>query len=93
MKTRNLFLSTIAAGGLFLISCGGVEERTIETETSSIIWTGEMLGMYKHTGTVGISSGSVIAEDGRIVGGNFTVDLSTITPTDENYDLENDKTP
>ncbi|MBL4587590.1 MAG: YceI family protein [Flavobacteriales bacterium] len=106
MKTKNLLLSTVAAGSLFLISCGGspentndatadtavpepevieTVEHTVDLSNSSVSWAGEMMGMYKHNGTVNISEASLSTAGDKVVGGNFTVDLSTITPLDDNY--------
>jgi len=108
MKTSNLFLSTLAAGSLFLISCGGsqeqanesnetaseeaevveIEKSTIDLTTSTVNWSGEMMGMYSHNGTVNLSQASLSLQGDRIVEGNFTIDLSTISPLDENFNAE-----
>lgn len=61
---------------------------TINTGESVVSWTGEALGFYKHTGTVELLSADLKVENGMISGGNFTVDLGTIVPTDDNYNPE-----
>jgi polyisoprenoid-binding protein YceI len=61
------------------------DDFKVDPEQSSIFWTGDAIGIYKHTGTIELTEASLLVEDGRIFGGNFTVDMTTITPTDENY--------
>lgn len=101
MKKSPLLLTIAAVGSLFLASCGGTSEPTTETteevavETteasidaaaSTVNWTGEMLGMYSHNGTVAVKEAKVTMAGDKVAGGNFVVDLSTITPLDKNYD-------
>lgn len=69
------------------------EFTSLDTEGSKVHWSGEMMGMYNHTGTVDISDATAEISNGKIVGGSFTIDLSTINPTDENYDAEKGSTP
>lgn len=60
---------------------------TINTDASSKVeWKGEMLKMYSHTGTLSLKEGSLTTKGGAISAGTFVVDLTTITPTDSNYD-------
>lgn len=57
----------------------------VDLDLSKVLWSGESLGMYKHEGTVNLSEANIIIQDGKISGGNFTADLTTITATDENF--------
>ncbi|MGB0167535.1 MAG: hypothetical protein ACPF8V_11845, partial [Luteibaculum sp.] len=66
-------------------------EFQINTDASKVMWKGTMMGMYSHTGTVPFNNGKLIVENGKFVGGEFVVDLTTITPTDENYSEEKPK--
>lgn len=70
---------------------GATMTATLNENQSSVMWTGTMLGVYAHTGTVDFKEGNLIMEDGKIVGGSFTVNLGTIVPTDENYNPEEGK--
>lgn len=65
---------------------------TVAVDQSKVMWRGEMLGLYSHEGTLDFSEASVEMEDGQLSGGSFTVDLSTITPTDEAYNPEEGST-
>ena len=58
---------------------------TVDPAASSAKWKGEMLGIYSHEGTVKMKDGIVQLKDGNVTGGTFTVDLNTMTPSDENY--------
>lgn len=63
-----------------------VEESTvgdfpIDKENSVINWTGTK-PTGKHTGTISLSEGSFTTEDGKVTGGNFTIDMTSINVTD-----------
>ncbi len=66
---------------------------TIDLEKSKVAWKGEMLGVYAHEGTVKFSEGTVTVSDDAITGGTFVVDMSSIVPTDENFNPDEGKTP
>jgi polyisoprenoid-binding protein YceI len=109
MKMKFLSMASIALlAGVTLSSCGGntteasTEESAVEAEVkssnvslenSSVTWKGTMLGVYAHEGTVQLTQGTIETKGNEISGGSFTVDLSSIHPTDENYDAKQDRTP
>ncbi len=70
-----------------------MEDFSVSAEESQVMWKGEMLGLYSHEGTLGLSEANLMMENGQITGGNFVVDLTTMTPTDENYKEEKGSTP
>lgn len=56
-------------------------EKKVNTESSSVTWKAyKVLG--SHTGNIKIRSGSLIFEDNVLTGGNFIIDMSTISVTD-----------
>src|SRR5690554_1076658 len=61
----------------------GGNELTVDTAQSTVQWTGRKVS-GQHHGEVQIESGVLVMEDGNLVGGNFVLDLNTIT----NHDLE-----
>ena len=65
--------------------------HAINPDSSTVAWKGEMLNMYSHEGTVKMIESYVTTEDGELAGGGFIVDLTTITPTDENYNPKEGK--
>lgn len=56
-------------------------KKEINTETSTVNWTGEKV-TGSHSGTIQFKSGHLIMEDDKITGGEFVMDMSTITVTD-----------
>jgi polyisoprenoid-binding protein YceI len=69
-----------------------LEGFKVNTDESKVLWTGTSLGVYSHTGTVGLSQAELTIENGQIAGGSFTVDLSTMVATDENFNPEEGST-
>jgi polyisoprenoid-binding protein YceI len=63
----------------------------VDVAASSVHWKGEMMGMYSHEGDVKFTSGTVTIKGGAITGGNFVIDMASMSPTDTNFDEE--KTP
>lgn len=61
------------------------EKYTLNTEESVVAWRGEAIGSHFHTGTVGLKEGYVEIAEGKVVGGDFTLDVTSIDATDENY--------
>ena len=66
---------------------------TVNPADSRIIWKGEMLGVYSHEGTLNLTQTNIMMKDGKITGGSFTADMTSMTPTDENYNPEEGSTP
>ena len=53
----------------------------VDTAASSIVWTGYKV-TGKHTGTVKIKNGNLAWADGKLTGGSFEIDMTSITDTD-----------
>lgn len=64
----------------------------VNKEASVVAWRGSVSSMYFHTGTVKLTEASVEMTGKAISGGSFTVDMTSLVATDENYDVENGKT-
>lgn len=54
--------------------------KVVPAETT-VEWVGSKPA-GKHTGTLGVSEGEISVENGKIVGGTFTLDMNSITVTD-----------
>lgn len=52
-----------------------------DIKTSVINWAGSKPG-GKHSGTINLQDGEITVKDNKIVGGKFTINMSTITVTD-----------
>ncbi|APZ46411.1 polyisoprenoid-binding protein [Polaribacter reichenbachii] len=57
------------------------ELNNVDTEASVLTWKGTKPG-GAHDGTVALKSGGLLLEDGALKGGEFVVDLTTITNSD-----------
>lgn len=62
---------------------GGGSELTVDTTLSNVEWTGRKVS-GQHHGHVKIKSGELTVDEGKLVGGNFVIDLTSIN----NLDLE-----
>ena len=61
----------------------------VNTETSTVKWTGSKV-TSSHEGDIKIKSGKLILDHGRLVGGEFEMDMTTIVNTDiENQESRN----
>ena len=54
---------------------------TVDAAQSKVVWKGTKVSGF-HEGTVDIKSGSVNVDNGTITGGNFVLDMNTISSTD-----------
>lgn len=54
---------------------------TLDAEKSVIEWEGAKIA-YAHNGLISLSDGALSVADGRIVGGNFTIDMNSIVCLD-----------
>ncbi len=60
---------------------------TVNTDASKIMWEGYKPGTT-HTGTIDIQSGNVLVSNGKVVGGSFVIDMSSIVVTDLEGDMK-----
>lgn len=65
----------------------------INPDKSTLFWSGTMLGIYTHTGTLDFTQADLTIKDGKVTGGSFTTDMTTMIATDENYNPEEGSTP
>ncbi len=63
---------------------GQIVEKTklIDIENSNIKWVGEELSGKNHYGSLKFKSGSLKVEEGKIISGNFVVDMNTLNVED-----------
>jgi polyisoprenoid-binding protein YceI len=60
----------------------------LDADASKVRWKGSM-PLKSHDGVVNFQSGKIAVKDGIVVAGHFTVDLTTIRPTDDDtYDYQ-----
>ncbi|MBV6647177.1 MAG: YceI family protein [Cyclobacteriaceae bacterium] len=55
---------------------------TVNSEASTINWEGSKIG-GKHNGTIAIKTGSLDVKKGKVTGGSFEIDMTSINNTDQ----------
>lgn len=61
---------------------GEAKDVEVNTEASTITWTGSKVVGGSHTGTVALKSGSLDIAGGKLKGGAFVIDMTTLEDTD-----------
>jgi len=83
MKNSIKNMAAIAIIALITFSFTTIEEdkKEIKTETSKVVWKGYKV-TGSHEGVIAIKSGHLNFNEEKLIGGEFTIDMSTITNTD-----------
>ncbi len=76
-------LKSIALALVVVLSTVSVSAQTkkIDAATSTIEWLGKKV-TGQHNGTVNFKDGAVVLKGNKLVGGSFTVDMTSLTATD-----------
>ncbi len=74
-------LLTASVAAATLAFTGPVETLNVNTQASVINWKGYKV-TGQHEGTLAIKSGDLKVENGKLIGGNFVIDMNSITCTD-----------
>jgi len=82
-KTRFLLAIIAILVGLysFIPAKKATEILNVSTANSKIEWLGSKPSGY-HTGTFSLKDGQVILDNGKLTGGKFTIDLTSLKVTD-----------
>ena len=75
-------LALITASMVSTVAFAAPTALKIDTKASSIAWLGSKVTKASHDGNIQFSGGTIEVEKGEIKGGNFTVDMATITNND-----------
>lgn len=84
MKTTVKFLGTISLAFFFVLGLSAGNYK-VDNKESKVKWSGKKV-TGEHYGTIQLENGMVQVEDGKISGGTFVMDMSTIV----NEDIENE---
>ena len=60
---------------------GEAKDYNVSTTESTVEWVGKKV-TGQHNGTITLKNGTLAMEDGKLTGGSFTIDMTTITDTD-----------
>jgi polyisoprenoid-binding protein YceI len=78
---KNLKTIAIALLVAFGTTVATAQTKKIDTQKSTITWNAKKV-TGEHTGTVNLKEGNLIFKGGKVAGGNFTVDMTTLVTTD-----------
>lgn len=78
---KNLKFAALAIAFAFTTNISAQTAKKINTNESKVNWVGKKL-TGQHSGTINLKEGSLVFKGKNLVGGNFTVDMTTINTTD-----------
>ena len=78
---KNMITITIVAFMAFSFTTTEGEKKEIKTENSKLVWKGYKV-TGSHHGVISIKSGYLTFNEDKLTGGEFTINMSTITNTD-----------
>lgn len=82
-RLKNIGAAVIIAAITFSFSTIEGEKKEIKTDRSSVVWKGYKV-TGSHKGSISLKSGHLIFNEGKLVGGEFLMDMTSL----ENTDLE-----
>jgi polyisoprenoid-binding protein YceI len=87
MKKSILSIALVAVFGLTATASTPIEreKKEVKVDQSTVTWKGYKV-TGSHVGTIALESGFLTMDNGKLVGGEFVVDMSTLS----NSDLEGD---
>lgn len=74
-------LKTIAIALLVAFGTVNAQTKKVDVTKSTISWIGKKV-TGQHEGTINLKEGNLIFKGKKVVGGNFTVDMTSMTTTD-----------
>lgn len=80
-KLRTLGAAALVALITFSFTANDGEKKEIKTDKSTVTWKGYKV-TGSHYGTVDMESGFLTFDEGKLTGGEFVVDMSTIVTND-----------
>lgn len=80
---KSTVLAVIALFALSTVNAEGIKEGThkVDAAKSTVNWKGEKV-TGEHVGNIAIQSGDLNFKDGKLVGGEFVIDMNSIETTD-----------
>jgi polyisoprenoid-binding protein YceI len=80
---KKVVLSIFVLAGLSMMSCTKENVNyTVDKEATTLEWAGHYMAggevHHSHAGTVTVSEGTIVMNDGKFVEGKFVIDMSTL---------------
>jgi len=90
---KSLSVIMVATAATLLMSFSTPDEKlSVDTGASELKWTGYHLAKsYSHWGHINLKSGSVSTDGSKITGGEFVIDMHTISDKDLESEKDNAK--
>lgn len=83
MKTKLVILALVSMTSLLAFRMAPKATYTVDTENSTLTWTGYHLAKsYEHSGNIQVKSGSLEIEGNAVTGGQFVIDMNSISNSD-----------
>jgi polyisoprenoid-binding protein YceI len=83
MKKVMFSVLTVALAAAFSAFIAPGKDYTVDASASEVKWTGYHLAKsYEHTGLIKVKSGKLNVNKGTIVGGEFVIDMNSISSID-----------
>lgn len=76
-----LTLAVVTGSGSYATEPATADTRTVNAESSTVTWKAYKV-TGSHTGTVALESGSLVFDGDQLTGGEFEVDMTSLTATD-----------
>ncbi len=78
---KNLKTIAIALFVAFGTTVATAQTKKVDAQKSAVTWLGKKV-TGEHSGTVNLKEGNLIFKSDKLAGGNFTVDMTSLTATD-----------
>lgn len=86
-RVKTIVAALIIATVTFAFTTIEDGKKEVKVETSSVTWKGYKV-TGSHAGSIALKQGSLEFKDGKLVGGEFTIDMTTIVNTDMEGDYK-----
>lgn len=80
-RIKNIAILVLVTVFTFSFTTLDKEKKEIKTDASKVVWKGYKV-TGSHEGTIGIKSGDLVFEGDKLTGGEFVIDMTSITVTD-----------
>ncbi|NQZ44096.1 MAG: YceI family protein [Flavobacteriaceae bacterium] len=87
MKKNLLSIALTLVFGLALANPVDGEKKEVKADASTVTWKAYKV-TGSHTGTISLKAGALVFDQGKLTGGEFTVDMTTINTTDLSGDYK-----
>jgi polyisoprenoid-binding protein YceI len=82
-KTLSIITATLLAFISFSFTTKDETKKEVEIKKSKVVWKAYKV-TGSHTGTIVLKQGALTFRKNALIGGKFTIDMTTITNTDQN---------